>query len=307
MTRPEIIDTEMHGHPGLTAAFLLRGEKTALVECGPKSSVRKVIAGLENAGVERLDFIAVTHIHLDHAGAAGTLAHRYPEAKVVVHPEGAPHLIDPLKLWRSATRIYGNEMDRLWGGIDPVEGERILALDDGQTLDLGGRTLRAVETPGHARHHHAFLDDETGLVFTGDALGVRLADVGSFRPATPPPEFNLAQALESIARIRALSANELWLTHYGPQDGGVRACSVDDACEQAAVALEAWAGWIRSARQQTRDLDEVTAIVKDQVEASMDGHLTQEQIERMEQTTSYRMNTSGYIRYLDKAEAAPSA
>jgi glyoxylase-like metal-dependent hydrolase (beta-lactamase superfamily II) len=307
MTKPEIIDTQMHGRPGLTGAFLLRGDKTALVECGPKSSVSRVIAGLEDAGVEALDFIAVTHIHLDHAGAAGTLAQRHPEATVVVHPEGAPHLVDPAKLWRSAARIYGDAMDRLWGGIDPVPPERIFTLEDGQSLDIGGRTLRAIETPGHARHHHAFLDDTTGIVFTGDALGVRLPDIGSFRPATPPPEFDLVQAVASIERIRRTEAAELWLTHYGPQDEGARSCSVDDACDSAAASLETWAGWVRSAREQTRDLDEAAGIVRVHAEASMDSHLTGQQIDRMEQTTSYRMNTWGYMRYLDKAQNASDA
>jgi glyoxylase-like metal-dependent hydrolase (beta-lactamase superfamily II) len=307
MTKPEIIDTEMHGQPGLTGAFLVRGDKTALVECGPKSSVSRVIGGLDHAGIEALDFILVTHIHLDHAGAAGTLAQRFPEATVVVHPKGAPHLIDPGKLWRSAARIYGDDMDRLWGGIDPLARERIHTLEDGQSVDLGGRTLRAIETPGHARHHHAFLDDLTGIVFTGDALGVRLPDIGSFRPATPPPEFDLVQAIASIERIRRTGAAGLWLTHYGPQDGGARPCSADEACNQAAASLEAWAGWVRSAREQTQDLDEAATIVKGHAEASMDSELTRQEIDRMEQTTSYRMNTWGYMRYLDKAESPRGA
>jgi glyoxylase-like metal-dependent hydrolase (beta-lactamase superfamily II) len=304
MTDPTIIDTEMHGEPGLTGTFLLRGEKTALVETGPKSSVDRVLAGLEHVGLESLDHIVVTHIHLDHAGAAGTLAKHYPAATVVVHPAGAPHLIDPTKLWLSAGRIYGEDMERLWGGIDAVEPERIQVIADGETLDLGGRSLRAIETPGHARHHHAFYDDETGIVFAGDALGVRLADVGSFRPATPPPEFDLEEAIRSIDRIKQAQATELWLTHFGSQASGIRACTVEEACSLAIESLRRWAEWVRTARAETKDLDTAAAVVRAEAERSMEADLTQEQIARMERTTSYWMNTWGYMRYMDKAESA---
>lgn len=302
MKQPEIIDTKMHGEAGLTASFLLRGDKTALLETGPKSSVDHVLAGLEAAGVETLDHIVVTHIHLDHAGAAGTLALRYPEASVVVHPAGAPHLMDPAKLWSSAARIYGEDMDRLWGGIDPVPAEQVQVIGDGEVLDLGGRSLRAIETPGHARHHHAFLDDSTGIVFTGDALGVRLQDIGSFRPATPPPEFDLERAIDSIRRIRDAGASELWLTHFGSQASGVRACGVEEACALAARSLEDWAEWVRIARRQTHDLDEAAAIVMGEARR-VEGDIAGEAIQRMEQTTSYWMNTWGYMRYMNKAES----
>ncbi len=292
----------MHGRMALTGVFVVRGERTALVETGPRTSIRHVVAGLEQAEVTSLDYIVVTHIHLDHAGAAGTLAARYPDATVVVHPAGAPHLADPTKLWRSAARIYGADMERLWGGVDPVDADRIRTIEDGERLDLGGRSLEAVETPGHARHHHAFLDDATGIVFTGDALGVRLPDVGFFRPATPPPEFHLEQAIASITRIRNLGATAVWLTHFGPQAAGERALDVDEACVRAIEALQRWAGWVRSARERTRDVDEATAIVRALAEASTDAALSQEAVTRMEQTTSYWMNTWGYMRYMDQAE-----
>jgi glyoxylase-like metal-dependent hydrolase (beta-lactamase superfamily II) len=303
MTQPQIIDTNMHGEPGLTAAFLLQGQKTALLETGPKSSIDHVVAGLDALGVQTLDHIVVTHIHLDHAGAAGTLAKRYPEATVVVHPAGATHLVDPTRLWSSAARIYGEDMEKLWGGIDPIPAGRIQAIEDGEVLDLGGRSLRAIETPGHARHHHAFLDDHTGIVFTGDALGVRLPDIGLFRPATPPPEFDLVQALDSIARIQREGARELWLTHFGSQGSGSRPCTVDEACTLAALALERWAGWVRMARRQTHDLDEAAAFLQREAERDLEGDIPQEAVRRMERTTSYWMNTWGYMRYMDKAEA----
>jgi glyoxylase-like metal-dependent hydrolase (beta-lactamase superfamily II) len=299
----DVIDTKMHGRDGITGTFLVRGEQTALVEAGPKSSLEHVLKGLEDAGVERLDWIAVTHIHLDHAGGAGSLAARFPEAKVAVHEIGAPHLVDPSKLWSSASRIYGDKMEELWGGIDPLPSERIHPLADGDKIDLGGRSLQAVETPGHARHHHAFLDDRTGTLFTGDAMGVRLQDVGVMRPATPPPEFNLEDAIASIRRIEQLAPASLCLTHFGPTGEGAAPRDVSDACEAATESLRRWAEWVRKGRETSSSLDEVAAGVQARAEESFSASgVTADAVERMEQTTSYWMNTWGYMRYFDKLE-----
>lgn len=304
MTRePIVIDTKMHGLERLTAAFVVAGEQTALVETGPRSSVGEVAAGLERAGIDRLDWIVVTHIHLDHAGAAGTLSARWPGARVAVHEVGAPHLVDPSKLWSSATRIYGNRMDELWGGIDPIPEERIHIVRDGDVIDLGGRSLRAFDTPGHAYHHHAYLDDLTGAMFTGDALGVRLPDVGSVRPATPPPEFHLEKAITSINRIREAEPSTLWLTHFGPHDQGPTTAGVDATCVAAIEALNQWGEWVRLAREKTSEMDEVVEVVRNEVRGALEGRLDQAAVDRLEQTTSYRMNTWGFMRYFDKVEA----
>ena len=298
MHAPELIDTNMHGFPGVTATYVLRGnDAVALVETGPKSRVEDVLAGLERLGIEELRWIVVTHIHLDHAGAAGTIAQRFPEATVAVHGVGAPHLVDPSKLWASASRIYGDAMERMWGGIDPLPEERVRVLADGDTIELGGRTLTALETPGHAGHHHAYVDDATGAMFTGDALGVRLQDVPTVRPATPPPEFNLEKAVASIERIRSAAPTELWPTHFGRVEG-----AVDDTCEQAIDALRRWEGWIEEARSATRDVDEIAERVRVADRESAAGKLSPEHVDRLEQTTSYRMNVQGYMRYLDKKE-----
>ena len=298
------IDTKMHGRDGITGTFLLRGDETALIESGPKSSVDHVLNGLRGADVERLDWIIVTHIHLDHAGAAGTLATHFPEARVGVHEVGAPHLVSPSKLWSSASRIYGDAMDRLWGGIDPIDPDRIRTLVDGDEIDLGGRKLEVVETLGHAGHHHAYLDARTGTMFTGDALGVRLPDVGIFRPATPPPEFDLERAISSIERIRTVAPSSLCLTHFGPTDEGKRTLDVGAACEAAIDSIRTWEAWIRAGREKTRDIDEVTALVRDEARVAFEGQIDDTDVDRMEQTTSYRMNTWGYMRYMDKRESA---
>ncbi|HET7482052.1 MAG TPA: MBL fold metallo-hydrolase [Actinomycetota bacterium] len=301
MDQISVIDTKMHGYPGITGTFLVSGEKTALIETGPKSSVDNVIAGLEAEGATP-DWIIVTHIHLDHAGAAGTLAARFPDARIGVHEVGAPHLVDPAKLWSSASRIYGDDMDRLWGGIDPIPEDRIEVLRDGDAIDLGGRTLAVFDTPGHAYHHNAYLDDRTGTIFVGDALGVRLPDVGVVRPATPPPEFHLTKAIDSIRRIQKLEPQRVCLTHFGPAD-----MAVDELCDEAVEVLERWAEVIRGARNTTKDLDEVTDVIRREIGVDLEKRLGAEAVTRMEQTTSYWMNTWGYMRYMDKNEGATAS
>lgn len=304
MTKPLLIDTEMHGQPGITGVFVVKGsEQTALVETGPKSVVANVLTGLEANGIDDLDWILVTHIHLDHAGAAGTLARRFPQAKIGVHEVGAPHLVEPSKLWSSASRIYGEAMEQLWGGIDPIDEDRIHVVPDGEAISLGGVELTAVETPGHAYHHHAFLSSE-GDLFAGDALGVRLPDVGFIRPATPPPEFHLEKAIASIERIRDLGPTTLWPTHFGPHTEGTNPKSVDDFCAESTETFNRWADWVREARKETSDVAEAAGLVKSQAIAAIEGRVPEEARARMENTTSYWMNTWGYMRYFDKNEGS---
>lgn len=300
MTKPVIIDVKMHGRDSITGAFVVQGERTALVETGPKSCVDHVFGGLRGLGIDSVDDIVVTHIHLDHAGAAGTLARHFPDATVHVHSVGAPHLADPGKLWTSASRIYGDQMEQLWGGIDPIDKDRVRTLEHGDVVDLGGRTLSAVETPGHAHHHHSYLDSEDGILYTGDALGVRLPDVGLVRPATAPPEFHLEEAIASTERIRSLGVETLCLTHFGPHTEGTGVLSVDEMCDRSIEALRKWAEWVRGAREKSMDLDEVAATVAQSARAAYEGQLAPDDVDRMEQTTSYWMNTWGYMRYFDK-------
>ena len=301
MPDPLVLDTQMHGVDRITAAFAVKDEQTALIETGAKSSVETTISALESAGVERVDWILVTHIHLDHAGAAGTLAARFPEATIAVHEAGAPHLIDPSKLWASATRIYGERMDQLWGGIDPIDPARIRPLKDGDVVDLGGRALVAVDTPGHASHHHAYFDPGRGDLFAGDALGVLVPDAPAVRPATPPPEFDLGKALSSIERVKALRPRLLWLTHYGRHDAALDR-SADQTCDEAKIALERWASWARTARAHGDGAVQVARHLKALVREDLEHDLSDDAIALLEQTTSYELNASGLVRYLDKSE-----
>ena len=300
--RITMIDTGMLDEPGITGSWLVQGERTALIETGPRSSLHNVLGALADMNVDRLDVIAVTHIHLDHAGGAGTLAELFESADVAVHEAGAPHLVNPSRLWSSASRIYGTAMEEMWGGIDPVPADRIRTLADGDVIDLGGASLRAVATPGHASHHHAFLEENTGTVFAGDALGVRLPDLGVVRPATPPPEFDLEAAIASIERLAGLGAERLVLTHFGPTEEGAQELSPPEMCERAIEALRRWTDWVRSARGETSEVEDAAGAVERAARADLEGGLSPAQVARLEKTTTYRMNTWGLMRFLNRTE-----
>lgn len=215
-----IIDTGHAGMPRTVGVYLqmLPDGRSLLIEAGPGSTVAAVQEGLHACGVgpDELAGIVLTHIHLDHAGGAGALA-RWARAPVWVHPAGRRHLADPSRLMASAARIYGDEMERLWGEMLPVPEEDLRTLDDGDELRLGGRRYRVLHTPGHARHHLSLLG-EAGELFAGDAAGIRLPGFDLIRPALPPPETDLEAAETSCRRMAEADPDRLMLTHFGPVD-----------------------------------------------------------------------------------------
>jgi glyoxylase-like metal-dependent hydrolase (beta-lactamase superfamily II) len=230
----------------VTAGWLVEGPAPVLVETGSQTSVPVVLDALAGRGLGADDLagIVVTHIHLDHAGGVGDLARAFPRATVYVHPEGARHLVDPSRLVASAGRVYGDALDTLYGRLDPTPVERIRTLDDGDDIVVGGgRVLTAVHSPGHARHHLALHDSASGVLFAGDAAGVRLPDVGVLRPATPPPDFDLDLAVRSLHLFAARRPSKLALAHFGVLDGEPAAVlgeAEDVLREWAGVAEAAW-------------------------------------------------------------------
>ncbi len=160
--------------------------------------------------------LLLTHIHLDHAGAAGVLVGENPTLRVFVHESGAPHLVDPGKLVASATRLYGDAMDELWGAVRPVPASAIDVLRGGERIQAGGRSLEVAYTPGHASHHVCYFSSETGIAFVGDTAGVRLPPHGYALPPTPPPDVDLERWRESLARLAVWAPDTLFLTHFGP-------------------------------------------------------------------------------------------
>lgn len=206
------------GGPGFIASYLVAdGGELALVEAGPASTLQALLAGVRAAGHDpaELTHVLLTHVHLDHAAGAGQLARIAPRATVHVHPRGAPHVIDPSRLLASAQRLYGDRMDELWGTMLPVPAERVNLLADNGTVRVGGRTLVALETPGHAAHHLAFHEPDAGLVFTGDVGGIRLDGARHVRPPTPPPEVDTPAWMASIERLRSVEPRMLLPTHFG--------------------------------------------------------------------------------------------
>lgn len=228
------------GGPGFIASYLVEdGGQLALVEAGPASTLDALLGGIRAAGHDPadLDHVLLTHIHLDHAAAAGRLAQIAPNAAVHVHPLGARHLADPSRLLASAARLYGDRMDAMWGTMLPVPAERIRTPADGDAIRVGGRSLVALQTPGHAIHHFAFHDPDAGLVFTGDVGGIRLGGARHVRPPTPPPEVDTPEWLASIDRLRGLQPRMLLPTHFG---------GIDDAAwhlDDLEARLRDWTHW----------------------------------------------------------------
>ena len=209
------IDLLYGGRPQVIAAFLVEGpEGLALVETGPESTLEVLLAGIEEAGFSASDIgdVFVTHIHLDHAGAAGWWAANHG-SKVHVHPRGARHLVNPSRLLASATMVYGDLMDTLWGGMTPAPEANVNAVEDGGRVQAAGLEFEAIDTPGHARHHHVWVVADEG--FAGDVAGARLPGSDFLSVTSAPPQFDLPAYEESIDRLLARDFDRLHLTHFG--------------------------------------------------------------------------------------------
>lgn len=209
------LDLCFQGQPQLIAAYLVecgKGE-LALIETGPGSTLPALLEGIRALGFspDAVKHVFVTHIHLDHAGAAGWWAQQ--GATVFAHPKATPHLIDPSKLVESAKRIYTDRMDALWGDMLPAPTDRVVTLTDGQTVKVGKTTFTAIDTPGHARHHHAYACD--GVCFTGDTAGMKLPDCRYLSVTAAPPQFDPVAYGDSLARLHAAGFSKLYLAHFG--------------------------------------------------------------------------------------------
>jgi glyoxylase-like metal-dependent hydrolase (beta-lactamase superfamily II) len=301
------IDTRMAGYEGITAGYLIRGSRPCLVETGTAPSAPIVRDALASLGVGPTDLasVVVTHIHLDHAGGAGDIAELYPASEVVVHTRGARHLADPSRLMASAKMVYGNALDRLFGTLAPVPADRIRAVDDTGSVDLGdGRRLSSYYSPGHAKHHVGLLDSLSGDLYVGDAAGVYIPDTGDLRPATPPPDFDLAVALDSLRLFASLNPSRLLFSHYGPAD------DVPAILERSAEELSVWVSQTRAARSAGLDLDHAVEMVRAQTlsrYASLQPEADPTVAAKFERISGAAANVAGIWHWLDKTEppAAP--
>jgi glyoxylase-like metal-dependent hydrolase (beta-lactamase superfamily II) len=202
-----LIDVMHLGHDRVIGAYELEG---LIVDPGPSTCLDTLLAGL--TGEPR--GLLLTHIHLDHAGATGSLVKRFPDLRVFVHETGAPHLIDPAKLLESAGRLYGDDMERLWGEVLPVPADNVVALQGGESVE----GFRVAYAPGHARHHVAYLHEETGDAYVGDVAGVRIPPHEFTFAPTPPPDIDVEAWERSLDTVAAWRPRRLCLTHYGRTD-----------------------------------------------------------------------------------------
>lgn len=274
------IDVMHLGHDRVICAYEVDG---LIVDPGPSSSVETLIDAL-GPMVPRA--LLLTHVHLDHAGASGVLARRFPELEVYVHERGAPHLIDPSKLVESAGRLYGDDMERLWGEVAPVPADRVRALSGGETVE----GFKVAYTPGHASHHVAYLHEDSGDAFVGDVAGVRVPPHEFTIAPTPPPDIDVEAWLDSLSTVAAWAPERLCLTHFGP------VTEVEDHLHRIRTAL-------LDAAEAARDSDEETFVswLLARTRAAVDS----ESAQRLEQAAPPDQLWKGLERYWRKrAEAA---
>lgn len=292
----ETLDLEFGATPRTIGVFLVDGsDGPVLVETGPASTLPTLLDRLEERGLGPGDVrhVLVTHIHLDHAGAAGWWAQQ--GATVYVHPAGAPHLIDPRRLLASAERIYGERMDELWGTTQPAPAERVVPIEDGAVVEAGNLEFRAIDSPGHAGHHHVFRLGDVG--FVGDAAGIRLGEDAWIDVPAPPPEFNLELWKSTLDRLRREEFDAIYRTHFGPTSG------VNEQLDRFESLLGETALMVRRLMEQGLDRE---AIVEHylgtmRLRAAADG-IDDEEARAYELANPRSMSVDGITRYWSRLE-----
>jgi glyoxylase-like metal-dependent hydrolase (beta-lactamase superfamily II) len=293
------VDVETAGIKNFIASYILKGKQSAIVETGPTSSIPNLLDCLRklNIKLDEVAYVAVSHIHLDHGGGAGTLLKHLSKAKVVVHPRGAPHLADPEKLWQQSKEVLGR-ITEMYGKPEPVPEERIIAATDGMTLDIGNDVkLRVIETPGHASHHLSYYAPLSNGIFPGDAAGIYLNEIGVIVPTTPAP-FRLDIALASLNKLKALKPEVLYYSHFGKADGAVEKLQAYER------QLRLWA---KIARQGVENKESLEAIRNRIVESDAAVKRAQEYIKGHSVLGETVLNESvlGVMDFVDKFRDFP--
>jgi glyoxylase-like metal-dependent hydrolase (beta-lactamase superfamily II) len=302
-----ILDTRQLGHAGIVAATALETKDgIALFDTGAESTFDNVIVDLGKIGfaAEDVRHVFLSHIHFDHAGAAWRFAGPSRTggsgATVYVHPRGAPHLIDPAKLVESATRIFGDDMQRLWGRIAPVPAERVKVLEDNEVVRVPPFEIRAIATPGHASHHHVYHWEDN--VFGGDIAGVRIGN-GPPIPPFVPPELHVESWRESIAKIRALNAANLYLPHFGKIAG-----PVSEHLDLVDERVVRWSEWFRERIRAGDDESKLRSTFAELEHADLrKGGASQSDIDGYEAADPSYMAAGAAIRYWKKYHASEVA
>ncbi len=248
-----LVDLETAGIKNFIASYILKGKQTAIVETGPTSSVPNLLSSLKELHTKPEDvaYVAISHIHLDHGGGAGTLLKHLPKAKVIVHQRGAPHLANPQKLWQQSRDVLGR-ITEMYGKPEPVPEERIIAATDGMIFDIGNNvTLKVIETLGHASHHLSYYETLTDGLFPGDAAGVYLNEISVIVPTTPSP-FRLDIALQSLDKLISLKPKALYYSHFGKASNAV------EKLQTYAKQLKLWAKIAKQGIENKQSLESIT-------------------------------------------------
>ena len=283
------------GEKDIIGSYLLAGgNELAIIDPGPGSVVDSLLDAIREAGFEPEDVthILATHVHLDHAGSAGTLVKLMPKAQVYVHGLGAPHLLDTTKVVASASRIFGERMKLLWGEIESTPMNRLKIIEGGDKLKVAGRQLEIHYTPGHAIHHVIFFDAHSGELFAGDVAGVRLPGVDYVRPPTPPPDLDLEAWSDSMSLVKSLRPDVLYIGHFGAVK------NIVPHFEDLREKLYTWGDFVLAAMRDGKSEAEIIEMLIEHtkpalLQAARDAHA----LDRYEIATNYPMTVQGYTRY----------
>jgi glyoxylase-like metal-dependent hydrolase (beta-lactamase superfamily II) len=291
-----IIDLKHLGNARQIACYVLdTGDGLALVDPGPSVCVNVLTKGLLDAGKSLADvqYILLTHIHLDHAGVTGTLVRQNPRIRVYVHERGATHMVDPTKLLRSAERLWGDRMATLWGEFLPVPAENVQALAGGEAITVGARKFDVSYTPGHASHHVTYFDSQTNTAFVGDTAGVRISG-SAVVPAAPPPDIDLPAWEQSLRAIEQRRPARIFLTHFGAWD------PVDWHFGELRSKLADWAERARISLERDVSDEERASKFSTDVLADLKGDLSPEDYRNYDQTARPDSSWYGLARYWRK-------
>lgn len=305
MTTITPLDATWAGRPKSIAAALIESEgHRALVDPGPTSTLENIRAALEKRGltIKALDALLLTHIHMYHAGASGSMVRENPRLAVYVHSAGARHMADPSKLMASARRLWPDTLDTLFGDMLPVPTANLRVLEGDETISLGSAKFHVEYTPGHASHHVTYFDEDSGVAFTGDTTGVRVENGPYILPATPPPDIDLTVWDESFRKILERKPARLFLTHYGFSE---------NPAEHIAIFRERLHRWFAKAEDILRTSSDDPAALKSFLaftRSEMLGTLPESEVDHYAFTAGLDLSFLGLARHARKrAEAAGSA
>lgn len=295
-----LIDNQLYAIPKWGSVYLIKEEKKALVDTGPTTSASAVLEGIKKAGVspEEINYLIVTHIHLDHAGGAGVLLKDMPQAQVVVHHRGAKHLVNPKILVNSVREAQGEEVMRLLGEVMPIETEQVKPVSGNDVLKLGEKqVLRFIDAPGHASHELCIYESRNNGLFSGDAVGVSVAENEVLLPVTPPPSFDLESYLNTLERLMTLSATRLYFAHFGVVN------KVQESLQLAKDKLQNWDSMVSKAIKED-GFDRAAKKFRARLYQELEPVKKAESLYKYLTEGLVPLNVAGYIKYYQEKHQA---